>query len=196
MIPFGELPTQTTNLMRQGFGWIRAGLGLTDAPVPTELYTGAVVPNLDMLQNGWGFSTPWRFFNIVHPAASAAVDYSPVGTLSTDLTRMVIEASIQRGGGAGNTNVRFNLKNQVAATFNELVVVNNLMPIGPSFASSRGGDLSSTAVPNPSLGITGWRPIIVPPGFELVWKAPATAAGETMILSGIFLEVPAGLKVW
>lgn len=143
--------------------------------VPNELLEDAgMVPRVDV--TAWAYARS-RPLTQVHPALTAATAYT-IGESTPDLQRLLLGIESTRVG-ALVTNQQLMIQSYNNAA--ERIVYRVIATTG-------------TLTHQDWLG----RPdayLFVPEGFNLVWQAPTTGAGETITLDVIIAEFPVGMKV-
>lgn len=179
--------------------WITAALKPYNQQSPNSLDESAILPVLDVLNQGWGLAT----------FASGAIAFA-AGTLSSIWNIIADTASANPGAFTGGDTQPFPAK---GTAFLAKLIALDAVHIGGAAPAT----INFFLVPNPKLfgaspavtvasasvaanatasyaTLVGSREILVPPGWDLEVQFPTTAAGEQWVTHYAFACLPAGSR--
>lgn len=157
--------------------WLRNALGTTDPNLPDQIETAAVLPVLDIAQGGWG-GMRWRLLVGTGLAASSGANTVREIEGDENLTRLMYLHVTHVGGSAAEA-IQIQLRDRVMN--DPLALAAPSVPAGTT--------LSHQQIMGSS------DPFVIPPGFHLAIRYPATALGESWALRMLEGETKAGFKV-
>lgn len=190
---------QGRTLLGTALGWITQALRPYNQQPPNSLDESAIIPTLDVLNQGWGLAT----------YASGAIAFA-AGTLSSIWNIIAASANSNAGAFTGGNTQPFplagtaflakligldatHLNGAAPATINFFLV-----PSPKLFGASPAVTVASASVAANATAsyasLVGGATILVPPGWDLEIQFPTTAAGELWAVHYAFACLPVGSR--
>lgn len=192
----GRGPLGST-LLGTALGWITQALKPYSQQPPNALDESAIIPTLDVLNQGWALATYASgavvfaqntlssIWNILAKSASAnpasflAADSVPFPARGSFLAKLLAVDATHLGGAA-------------PATVNLFLVPNPaLFGASPSVLVASASVAAATN--NAVFPVTN-GPILIPPGWDLEVQFPTTGAGESWVVHYAFVCLPLGSR--
>jgi hypothetical protein len=163
------------NAIGHDLSWLARTFQLTSsADVPREIATGRALPVYDLVQRGF----PVAAYGNADGAFTAAVNNHPLIPADSTKSRLVIAGSMLS-----------------ASASTETVDLSISLANGTASWKAVEADIAT----NDGLGwndLNHGRPLWVPPGFRLDANCNTLAGGDTLTVSILWVELPAGVAPW
>lgn len=186
-----------STLLGTALGWITQALKPYSQQPPNALDESAIIPTLDVLNQGWALAT----------YASGAIAFAQ-NTLSSIWNILAKSASANPGSFTGGDSVPFPARGSFLAKLLAIDLTHLggaatgtvnifLVPSPALFGASPAVLVASPAVPAATLNqvvpITN-GPLLIPSGWDLEVQFPTTGAGESWVVHYAFACLPVGSR--